>query len=50
MPYQTPGGLSVEDQKEVLPPSVMRCFDRTEPRVVQQGTKRKEGPVGGRAF
>ena len=61
-------------QKEVLPPSVMRCFDRTEPRVVQQGTlptpvkrgrmsatrfaltklpgipKRKEGPVGGRAF
>ena len=68
------GGLSVDDQKEVLPPSVMRCFDRTEPRVVQQGTlptpgkrrrtpatrfaltklpgipKRKEGPVGGRAF
>ena len=32
------GGLSVDEQKEVLPPSVMRCFDRTEPRVVQQGT------------
>ena len=31
-------GLSVDEQKEVLPPSVMRCFDRTEPRVVQQGT------------
>ena len=32
------GGLSVDDKKEVLPPSVMRCFDGTEPRVVQQGT------------
>jgi hypothetical protein len=66
--------LSVDDQKEVLPPSVMTRFDGTEPRVVRQGTlptpgkrhrtqatrfaatelpgipRRKEGPVGGRAF
>ena len=66
--------LSVDDQKEVLPPSVMTCFDGTEPRVVRQGTlstpgkrrrthatrfaatelpgipRRKEGPVGDRAF
>jgi hypothetical protein len=26
------GGSSVDEQKEVLPPSVMRCFDRTKPR------------------
>ena len=41
------GGLSVDEQKEVLPPGVMRCFDRTEPRIVQQGTfptPRKKAP------
>src|SRR5215213_10545374 len=57
MSYQSRGGSSVDEQKEILPPSVMKCFDRAKPRVVQQGptpwpgvTKRKEGPVGGRAF
>jgi hypothetical protein len=68
------GSLSVDEQKEVLPPSAMRCFDRTGAGVVQQGSpaharekapyagntfaltklpgipRRKEGPVGGRAF
>ena len=38
--------LSVDDQKEVLPPSVMRCFGRTEPRVVQQGTLPTPGKRG----
>ena len=44
------GGLSVDEQKEVLPPIAMRCFDRTEPLVVQQGTshtpvKRRRTPT-----
>jgi hypothetical protein len=52
MSYQTQCGLSVDDQKEVLPPSVMRCFDRTEPRVVQQGTLPTPGkrPYAGNTF
>ena len=37
-PIKSKGGSSVDEQKEVLPPSVMTCFDGTEPRVVQQGT------------
>ena len=61
------GGLSVDEQKEVLPPDVMRCFDRTEGGTHAREkapyasnsfaatklpgiSKRKEGPVGGRAF